>query len=227
MTRLVRSKGLWRDLRVLQEIEKGLRAQGKTAVFLLLSTEVSRRRSCDIANMEANYGWPVAHREGWPDLSGGEAEFYTAIQQFNARSRNVKVVFINQFGFDQKSCGRQMPADMEFLDIRKGTDVEFGQSIYEPFGIAQLEPLTFGGICVVSNVCGCAGFLRDVTGGQRSPERHHRQLHRSAATTSTPTSRTCGRSTAAYATTSRPSREPGSPKRSSTVCPRATPSSRA
>lgn len=54
---------------------------------------------------------------------------------------------------------------MEFMDIRKGSDVEFGQSIYEPFGIAQLEPLTFGGICVFSSVCGCLGFLRDVTGG--------------------------------------------------------------
>ncbi len=53
---------------------------------------------------------------------------------------------------------------MEFMDIRKGTDVEFGQSIYEPFGIAQLEPLTFGGICVFSSVCGCTGFLRDITG---------------------------------------------------------------
>ncbi len=166
VTRLVRSKGLWRDLRVLHEIEKGLRSQGKTAVFILLSTEVSRRRSCDVSTMEAGYGWPVAHREGWPDLSGGEADFYTAIQQFNVRSHNVKAIFINQFGFDPRSCGRQMPDDMEFLDIRKGTDVEFGQSIYEPFGIAQFEPLTFGGICVVSNVCGCTGFLRDVTAGR-------------------------------------------------------------
>ena len=55
---------------------------------------------------------------------------------------------------------------MEFMDIRKGSDVEFGQSIYEPFGIAQLEPSSFGGICVVSNVCGCAGFVKAVTGGQ-------------------------------------------------------------
>ena len=57
-----------------------------------------------------------------------------------------------------------MPEEMEFMDIRKGSDVEFGQSIYEPFGIAQLEPLTFGGICVVSNVCGCAGFIIDTAG---------------------------------------------------------------
>ncbi len=166
VTRLVRSKGLWRDLRVLSEMDKMLAAQHQTAVYVLLSTEVSRRRTCDIHNMEATYGWPVAHREGWPDLSGGEADFYTAIQHFNTRSHNIKAIFINQFGFDPKSCGRQMPSDMEAMDIRKGTDVEFGQSIYEPFGIAQFEPLTFGAICVASTVCGCAGFLRDVTAGQ-------------------------------------------------------------
>jgi len=166
VTRLVRSKGLWRDLHVLGELDKRLSERGQTAMFVLLSTEVSRRRTCDIHHMESTYGWPVAHREGWPDLSGGEADFYTAIQQFNARSQNIKAVFVNQFGFDPKSCGSKMPGDMEFLDIRKGTDVEFGQSIYEPFGIAQLEPLTFGGICVFTGVCGCAGFVRDVTAGQ-------------------------------------------------------------
>ena len=166
VTRLIISKGLWRDLRVLEKMEKEFRTQGKTAVLFLLSTEVSRRHSRDIYNMESAYDWPVAHREGWPDLSGGEAAFYSAIQEFNAKSRNVKVIFINQFGFEPKSCGARMPKDMEFMDIRKGSDVEFGQSIYEPFGISQLEPLSFGGICVISNVCGCAGFLRDVTNGQ-------------------------------------------------------------
>jgi hypothetical protein len=166
VTRLVRSKGLWRDLRVLYEMDETLRQKGQTAVFLLLSTEVSRRRSCDIHHMESTYGWPVAHREGWPDLSGGEADFHTAIQQFNARSRSIKDVFINQFGFDRHCCGSRVPLDVEFIDIRKGSDVEFGQSIYEPFGIAQLEPLTYGSLCVFTGVCGCAGFVRDVTGGQ-------------------------------------------------------------
>jgi len=164
VTRLVKSKGMWRDLRVLEHLEREFRTQGKTAVLLVLSTEVSRRRSSDIYNMESAYKWPVAHREGWPDLSGGEANYYTAVQEFNARSRNIKIIFINQFGFAPKRCGKRMPEDMEFMDIRKGSDVEFGQSIYEPFGIAQLEPLTFGGICVFSSVCGCSGFLRDTTG---------------------------------------------------------------
>jgi len=166
VTRLIESKGLWRDLRVLEKMEKEFRAQGKTGVLFLLSTEVSRRRSRDIYNMESAYNWPVAHREGWPDLSGGEATFYTAIQEFNAQSRNIKIIFINQFGFEPKSCGIRMPKDMEFMDIRKGSDVEFGQSIYEPFGISQLEPLSFGGICVVSSVCGCSGFVRDVANGE-------------------------------------------------------------
>jgi hypothetical protein len=164
VTRLVESKGLWRDLRVLYTMEKEFRSRGKTAVLFLLSTEVTQRRRRDIYSMESAYNWPVAHREGPPDLSGGEADFYTAVQEFNARSRNIKIIFVNQFGFEPDNCGKRMPKDMEFMDIRKGSDVEFGQSIYEPFGIAQLEPLTFGGICVVSSVCGCAGFVRDVAG---------------------------------------------------------------
>ena len=167
VTRLVRSKGLWRDLRILEHIEREFRTQNKTGVFLLLSTEVSQRPGQCICDMESEYSWPVAHREGMPDLSGGEANFYTAVQLFNARSRNIKVVFVNQFGFDRKTCGEKMPKDMEFMDIRRGSDVEFGLSIYEPFGIAQLESLTFGGICVISNVCGCTGFVRDVADGEK------------------------------------------------------------
>jgi hypothetical protein len=161
VTRLVCSKALWRDLRVLYPVEEHLRSLGKTAVLFVLSTEMPQRPSKDIFNMESEYNWPVAHREGWPDLSGGESNFYASVQEFHARSRNIKIIFINQFGFRQKNCGRKMPEDMEFMDIRRGTDVEFGQSIYEPFGISQLEPLTFGGICAFTNVCGCAGLLRD------------------------------------------------------------------
>jgi glycosyltransferase involved in cell wall biosynthesis len=164
VTRLVDSKGLWRDLSVLSSLEPQFRKQGKTGIMFLLSTQCAQRRGIDIRRMEQEYSWPVAHREGWPDLSGGEADFYTGIQHFNARSTNIKIVFINQFGFEARHCGTCMPSDMEFMDIRKGSDVEFGMSIYEPFGIAQLEPLAFGAICVLSSVCGCAGFVRDVAG---------------------------------------------------------------
>jgi hypothetical protein len=160
---------MWRDLRVLEHVEEHLRARNETAVLFALSTEVPARRGDDVRRMEQMHRWPVAHREGLPDLSGGEAAYYQGVQEFNAQSRNVKVVFVNQFGWERKLCGNRMPADMEFMDIRKGSDVEFGQSIYEPFGIAQVEPISFGGICVFSNVCGCAGFVEKAaaaTGGR-------------------------------------------------------------
>jgi hypothetical protein len=163
VTRLTLSKGLWRDLKVLWHLEREFRSLGRTAVLFVLSTEMGGPKlSHDIQRMESRYGWPVAHREGYPDLSGGEAEFYASVQRFNVSSRNIKVIFVNQFGWSTDACGHAMPAEMDFMDLRKGTDLEFGQSIYEPFGIAQLEPLAFGGLCVLTGLCGCAGFLDKV-----------------------------------------------------------------
>ena len=75
------------------------------------------------------------------------------------------MVLVNQFGWSRDRCGERMPAEMEFMDIRRGSDLEFGQSIYEPFGIAQLEPLSFGALCCVSSVCGCVGFAARAAGG--------------------------------------------------------------
>ncbi|MCY4604830.1 MAG: hypothetical protein OXE49_11415, partial [Gemmatimonadetes bacterium] len=77
--------------------------------------------------------------------------------------RAVKALFVNQFGWDQQSCAF-LPADAEFADLRRGSDVEFGQSIYEPFGISQVECLSSGTISVVSDVCGCRGFVRQAAG---------------------------------------------------------------
>jgi hypothetical protein len=166
VTRLVPSKGLWRDMRVLEHVDALLRERNETAVLFTLSTEVPGRRQEDVLRMERDYRWPVAHREGGSDLSGGEAHFYQFVQEFNAQARNVKVVFINQFGFDPKTLGNRIPEGTEFMDIRKGSDAEFGQSIYEPFGIAQVEPISFGGICVYTNVCGCAGFVAKAANGE-------------------------------------------------------------
>jgi len=170
VTRMALSKGMWRDLKVLWHLEKRFRETGQTGVLFLLSSELGApRKGHEIRDMEARYSWPVGHREGYPDLSGGEADFYVHMQKFNACARQIKVILVNQFGWNQASCGVKMPSDMDFLDIRKGTDIEFGQSIYEPFGIAQLEPLSFGGMCVITNVCGCAGFVEKVTGGRDVP----------------------------------------------------------
>ena len=166
VTRMVLSKGMWRDLRVLEHMAPMLEREGKSAVLFVLSTSVpAGRRPEWVQAWEEQYGWPVGHRGDNGDLIGQETSFFfDGIEPFNRRFPNVKVVLINQFGWSQERCGRRMPADMEFMDIRKGSDLEFGQSIYEPFGIAQVEPLSFGAICCVSNVCGCVGFVERVAG---------------------------------------------------------------
>lgn len=170
VTRLAVSKGLWRDLKVLWHLDRQFSKDGRSAVYILLCSELGApRRPHEIEQMESAYGWPIAHREGYPDLSGGEAALYTQIQRFNAASRAIKIIYVNQFGWSREACGRNMPEEMTFMDLRKAADVEFGQSIYEPFGIAQLEPLTFGAICVPTNVCGCSGFLERVAASPDMP----------------------------------------------------------
>lgn len=170
VTRLVKSKGLWRDLQVLTHLDSLLASNGKTAVLFILSTEIATGRPHEnIHEMEREYGWPVFHKIGYPDLVGAEIELNSGVSAFNLQSKAIKVVFVNQFGWSQASCGTRMPIEMEFMDIRKGSDAEFGQSIYEPFGIAQVEPLSFGAICVVSNVCGCCGFIQRATDNREVP----------------------------------------------------------
>ncbi|MGQ9649422.1 MAG: hypothetical protein ACUVXJ_04880 [Phycisphaerae bacterium] len=169
VARMAVSKGLWRDLAVLEHLEKEFRRTGKTAVLFVLSTEVPPRRPEDVREMERWWHWPLAHREVGSDLSHGEAVYYQGVQVFNARSRMIKAIYVNQFGWEHAVCGSRMPQDMTFMDIRRASDVEFGMSIYEPFGIAQFEPLTFGAICVPSRVCGCVGFLEKITGGAGVP----------------------------------------------------------
>ena len=166
VARPVLSKGLWRDLRVLHELESIFADSGRTAVFFMLGTLAGQRRTKDILNMERQYGWPVNHRIGYPDLCNGEETPGSLFADFNAHHRAVRVVLVNQFGWERRLCGTRMPQEMSFADIRRGTDVEFGMSLYEPFGISQLEPLGFGAICLVSSVCGCMGFVRQATGGK-------------------------------------------------------------
>lgn len=169
VARLVPSKGLHRDLMLLEQLDLALAARGRTAVFIVLATETGRRPTEEVVRMVAGYGWPLVHREGAPDLSDRELEFDLLVRAFNARSRAVKVLFVNQFGWDRASCGPVMPEGMGFEDLRRGTDVEFGLSLYEPFGIALLEPLNAGAVCVVSDACGCLGFVDRAAEGAEVP----------------------------------------------------------
>ncbi len=166
VARPVLSKAIWRDLRVLHELEPLLKDRHERAVYFMLGSLGGQRRQQDILQMERVYGWPVHHEVGYPDLCGGEELLADLFESFNRDHEHARVVLVNQFGWARSLCGRRMPEAMTFADIRQGVDVEFGMSIYEPYGISQLEPLCFGAICVPTNICGCMGFVRRMTAGQ-------------------------------------------------------------
>lgn len=161
VSRLVISKGIWRDITLLYALDRLFDSLNLRGVYILLSTLVARGRTPEtILRIEDEYGWPVLHKEGWPDLVGLEAEIYRYLELFNSRSRAVKGVFINQFGFTREACGMRVPKGSDFLDLRVASDAELGFSVYEPFGIAQLETIPFGGTALLSSTCGCASFLQ-------------------------------------------------------------------
>ncbi len=160
--RLVPSKGFWRDLQVLEGLEALAAPSAGSWVLIVLASGAEPRPPASVAAMRAEYGWPLAHREGYPDLTPEELHLDLQVRAHNARSRRTKVVFFNQFGFDAESTGGAVPRGTGLEDLRRGSDAEFGLSTYEPFGIAQVEALAFGGLSVVSDACGCVGFLRKV-----------------------------------------------------------------
>jgi hypothetical protein len=162
ISRLVVSKGMWRDIALLEFLDQIFDRENRKGAYILLSTLVATgRAAADVFAMETDYGWPVLHRDGWPDLIGAEKDVYDQLQLFNAKSKAIKAVFINQYGFDRSRCGKRVPEDAEFADLRLASDAEFGLSIYEPFGIAQIETVPFGGVAILSSACGSARFLAD------------------------------------------------------------------
>lgn len=167
VTRFVPSKAMWRDIRVLEQLDKMLLDKRKRAVLYVLASAIpGGRRVREVYEWEKEYGWPVVHRENNGDLRGDEVEFYRLAEAFNAQAKATRVVLVNQFGWNRERCGERMPEDMTDDDIRWGSTLEFGQSIYEPFGISQTEPLSYGALCVVSSICGCLGFIQQIVKGQ-------------------------------------------------------------
>lgn len=166
VSRMVLSKAFWRDLRLLNHLDASLRKRGQTAVLFALATSLpAGRRPQWVYAWEEQYGWPVNHRSDNGDLVGLEAAYYEEdLLPFNTANQNIRAVLVNQFGWSRERCGVRMSGDMTFADIRRGSDVEFGQSIYEPFGIPQVEALAHGGLCCLSSLCGCIGFANRVAG---------------------------------------------------------------
>ena len=161
--RLVISKGIWRDIKLLEFLDEYFYEKGLKGAYILLSSLIGTgRNSSDVKRMEAEYGWPVLHKNGWPDCIGYEETIYDHIQIFNAKSRAIKALFINQFGFDTRKCGQRVPLDATLFDLRVASDAEIGFSIYEPFGIAQLETLPYGSLALISRACGSSYLLEKI-----------------------------------------------------------------
>jgi hypothetical protein len=165
VTRPVISKGIWRDMQVCHELDSRFAAAGRKGVLYIVTSAGGTRRPQDVSNMAEEYGWPRRHREGYPDLVGPEFGFSQMVDHFNAIHGNIQAILVNQFGWSHELVGPNSAEEMSFGDLRRAADIEFGMATYEPFGISPLEPLGAGAICVISNVCGCAGFVREVSGG--------------------------------------------------------------
>ena len=163
VTRLVVSKGLWRDISILEELDKKFTKDNLKGFCVILSSLIGTGRTEEeIAMMEQNYGWPVMHKSGYPDLIDYENDLYWSCLYFNAKSKSIKIVFINQFGFTPERIGERLPKGTTFADLRLASDAEFGMSIYEPFGIAQIETIPFGGVAILTRACG-SSFLLEKT----------------------------------------------------------------
>lgn len=163
ITHMSRQKGLWRDINFLYYLDKLFTQYNFKGIYILLSTLLSGARSSkDISNMEAQYGWPVNHKEGWPDLIDLESDTYRLIREFNEQSKMIKALFINQNNFNKRLCGNRVPGMLDHLDLRIASDAEFDFSIYDPSGTTLLEVIPYGGIGVLSSSCGCAHFLNKI-----------------------------------------------------------------
>lgn len=69
------------------------------------------------------------------------------VAEHNGRRGALHIHLINQADW---------PRGLDFTreDLHRATDVALGQSMYESYGLAQLEPLSCGAVCVLSGVSG-------------------------------------------------------------------------
>jgi hypothetical protein len=169
VTRAELSKAPWRNVGLLRRLAERLAARrGPKLVCFWLSAPKPRPLPGQVARWARAYGWPLDHTPGPEgDLRHDEVALWRAIADLNERYLGrAKVFYINQFGWRAGELGALNPENTTFEDLRLGTDVELAMSIYEPFGLAALEPYGAGAIPVLSDACGCARHLDSLGLGQ-------------------------------------------------------------
>ena len=168
VTRPVVSKGLWRDHALCTALAPHLQKMGKRAVYLLLTCGAVPRGDADTQRMAASHNWPARHAFGYPDLDGPEVGIYeemmaayglplSPVPSHQSPAPWVVPLLVNQFGFTKSRLGGVAREALSMADLRRASDCELGMSVYEPYGIAHLEALHAGAICIPSSVCGCLG----------------------------------------------------------------------
>lgn len=158
------SKAPWRNVDFFRAWVESPANAARKALFVWLSRPKPLPTAEQVARW-AEWGWPVEHRGGdeGGDLRGEEVLLWEMIRRLNATGEGrFKILYVNQFGWAKDRLGALDPARSTFLDLRLGTDVEIGLSIYEPFGIAPLEPFSSGAVCLLSDSSGCALHLEEL-----------------------------------------------------------------
>lgn len=164
VARPIQCKGLWRDFAVCHVLDQIFAEKSIKGILYIISSNHGSRSPQNIRQMENDYHWPKYHLPGFPDLQGEEYSIYERSEKFNVKHDNLKIILVNSFDWPS---GHSYSKGITRTQFRMAVDVEFGMSMYDAYGISQLEPLSYGAICVVSSACGVAKAIENISGRRR------------------------------------------------------------
>ncbi|MBI2301879.1 MAG: hypothetical protein HYU66_23495 [Armatimonadetes bacterium] len=157
------SKAPWRNVGLFRRFAE--RCPELPALLIWLSAPKPWPTGEQVKRWAREYGWPLAHRpaSAGGDLRSDEEALGRAVADLNHRfAGQAALWYVNQFGWSRELLGALDPGDVTFADLRSAGDVELGLSVYEPFGIAPLEPFASGAVCVLSDACGSARWMEEL-----------------------------------------------------------------
>ncbi|MEM6518101.1 MAG: hypothetical protein AAF722_02080 [Cyanobacteria bacterium P01_C01_bin.70] len=126
ISRPVLCKAFDRDLLVCKHLDSLIKEDGYKANFVIVSHWDNEQENNPINS------WIKEAREN--------------------KLESVDFFFINQFDWPNSLEDRDLSLDRDSL--LWASDVSFSQSRYESFGLAQIEPLAFGSLCLISSASG-------------------------------------------------------------------------
>jgi len=151
-------KAIERDLLVVSHIARQVASEGKNVLFLAVSSWDEEGASAGMNY--ATDGLPRSLHEKCQDCevlaeerrqySHYWAECWIETIKASALGSNAAALLVNAFDWPVIPNSHHTSRELLFTAV----DVSLGQSTYESFGIAQLEPLPFGCVCTISRASG-------------------------------------------------------------------------